>query len=41
METIFDLYNFVGKTTVPLNYNELDDWNQETILHKKVLMIPL
>ena len=41
MITIFDLYDYVGKTTVPLNYVEGDDWTQLNILHKKVLLIPL
>ena len=39
--SIFDLYDHVGKTTIPLNYDENDYWSQAHLSHKKFLMIPL
>ena len=41
MATIFDLYDHVGKTTIPLNYDENDYWTQAHMGHKKFLMVPL
>ena len=41
MATIFDLYDHVGKTTIPLNYDENDYWTQAHMSHKKFLMVPL
>ena len=42
--TLIDMWDYIGKTTIPLNYNE-SDWQQEvvdtTISFKKVLLIPL
>ena len=38
------MWDYIGKTTIPLNYNE-SDWQQDdfdtTISFKKVLLIPL
>lgn len=39
--TQFDLYDFVGQTTVPLNYDESQDWSHLQNLIKKVLLVPL
>ena len=41
MFTLFDMYDFGLKTAIPLNYNEADNWTQDVVPHKKVLMIPI
>ena len=38
IDTNFDMYDHVGETTIPLNYDEFSTDNKNA---KKILMIPL
>lgn len=45
--TLIDMWDYIGRTTIPLNYNE-SDWQQQgdddiekTMSFKKIVLIPL